>query len=691
MERGGQVGGARLEGVVLDDRGAPAAGARVKIRSDGGDLPAVTTDEAGRFAVEGVAAEAARIDVRREDLYLEGARVRVRAGRSPVVLRMRRGMTLVVRVLADGAPIAGAAIVRGRDVVAATGPDGTAEVRGVAALFDAVTVTAPGRGAAILAISRASDPGGRLERTVTLPPGAPLGGVVVDADGQPVGGAEIRVVDVSTGGAFEATSDPSGRWRTGALAAGTYRVRAAAPGRARAPWRDVATDGAAPRDDLVVALGRGGRMRGEVVDETGAAVAGARVEADGEDEGDEWLARTDSTGSFELAGVVPGTYELLACTARRGSRAVEIEVAEGEVAAVRLVVEPSEVAGRVIRPDGSPVIGVEVGVRDDPRYGDVTDRDGQFELGALPPGRHVVEVTEEGRPAGSRRVRAGDAEVVITCQAPARLVGRALLGGRPMSWFGLQVGPSARLSFVGDATGFHAEDGRFSFPVPQPGDLDVVLAGPGAARRTLTTRVVPGQVVDLGDIELAPGRTIRGRVVDADGRPVAGATVTIGGDQAAELDPVQRWFRCAHQAVTDSDGRYAVEGVDPPRAGGAPRTSITARRAGVGAAIPSELPEEDAVPDLVLVPVGGIDGHITAAIEGGVSHMAVLARRRGSQADVRFSPVDAFGRFRFDDVPAGEHDLEVVAPRRTAGRPGVAVIVVAGERASVRIVLPPEP
>jgi protocatechuate 3,4-dioxygenase beta subunit len=693
VERGGQVGEARLEGLVVDDRGAPVPGARVSIGrasigSEPRDLPAVTTDEAGRFAVDGLAPETVRIDARRDELYLEGARVRVRAGRAPVVLRMRRGMTLTVRVVADGAPLAGAQIERGGDAIAVTGPDGAAEVRGVTAFFDHLTVRAEGRGAGSLAISGGSDPGGRLERTVVLAPGAPLGGTVVDADGHAVAGATVLVVEALVSATAEATSDASGRWRAGLLAAGTYRVQARAPGRARGPWNEVVLDGAAPAADVVVALGRGGRIRGEVVDERGAAVAGALCEANGGDDGDEELvARTDADGVFELTGVPAGSYEVLARTELRASRVEEIDVEEDEVATVRLVVEPSEVAGRVLRPDGSPVRGAEVGVRDDPRYGDVTDRDGQFELGALPPGRHVVEVAEDGRAAGSRRTRAGDTEVVIRCQAPATLTGRVLLAGQPMTWFAMLVAPCSRFSFVGEATGFHAEDGRFAFPVPQPGDLDVVLAGPGTARRSLTARVVPGQMVDLGDIELERGRTIRGRVVDADGRPAAGAIVTIGGD-SEELDPIQRWFRCVFETITDADGRYVVEGVDPQRADGARRTPIAARLAGLGAAIAIELPDDDAIPDLVLAPVGGIDGEVGVAIESAVSTMSVLARRRGAAADVRFSRVAALGRFRFDDVPAGDYDLELVAPNGASGRAGAVVAVVAGERVRVTIALP---
>jgi len=687
------VSDVRLEGLVVDDRGEPVAGARVSIRrasiaSEDRALPAVTTDEAGRFAVDGLAPETVRIDARRDELYLEGARVRVRAGRAPVVLRMRRGMTLTVRVIADGAPLAGARIERDGDTVALTGPDGAAEVLGVAAVFDLLTVRAEGRGAASLAISGGSDPGGRLERTVALAPGAPLGGTVVDADGRAVAGATVLVVDALVSATAEATSDASGRWRAGPLAAGTYRVHARAPGRARGPWQEVVLDGAAAAAEVVVALGRGGRIRGEVVDERGAAVAGALVEADGGDDGDDALvARADAGGAFELTGVPPGSVEVLARTELRASRVEEVDVADGEAAAVRLVVEPSEIAGRVLRPDGSPVRGAVVGVHDDPRYGDVTDQEGQFELGALPPGRHVVEVAEDGRAAGSRRTRAGDTEVVIRCQAPATLTGRVLLAGQPMTWFGMLVGPCSRFSFVGEATGFHAEDGRFAFPVPQPGDLDVVLAGPGTARRSLTARVVPGQVVDLGDIELERGRTIRGRVVDADGRPAAGATVTIGSD-GAELDPIQRWFRCAFETITDADGRYAVEGVDPLRAEGARRTPIAARLAGLGAAIPIELPDDDAIPDLVLAPVGGIDGEVGVAIDSAASIMSVLARRRGTAADVRFSRVDALGRFRFDDVPAGDYDLELVAPEPAPGRADAVAAVVAGERVRVTIGLP---
>jgi hypothetical protein len=103
----------------------------------------------------------------------------------------------------------------------------------------------------------------------------------------------------------------------------------------------------------------------------------------------------------------------------------------------------------------------------------------------------------------------------------------------------------------------------------------------------------PGEVVDLGDLPLKPGATLTGRVVDEQGRPVAGATV-----RAARLPPVpfgavpverlrpdgalfvtatgmRSVIELPHwvadllaelpipTAVTSADGAFALYGVDP--------------------------------------------------------------------------------------------------------------------------------
>src|SRR5215831_7724894 len=89
-------------------------------------------------------------------------------------------------------------------------------------------------------------------------------------------------------------------------------------------------------------------------------------------------------------------------------------------------------------------------------------------------------------------------------------------------------------------------DGRFQLDGVMPRGLcflrlsfpDVTQAPPpwrGGHGTTVPVQrtPAPGEVADLGDLPLKPGATLTGRVVDEQGRPVAGATV-----RAARLPPV---------------------------------------------------------------------------------------------------------------------------------------------------------
>ncbi|MEZ5989718.1 MAG: sigma-70 family RNA polymerase sigma factor [Planctomycetota bacterium] len=81
---------------------------------------------------------------------------------------------------------------------------------------------------------------------------------------------------------------------------------------------------------------------------------------------------------------------------------------------------------------------------------------------------------------------------------------------------------------VTDQSARSDEAGRFAFDGVWPRSFYVLAAGredPREQRRILTTIPEPGQVVDLGDVVLSETVALEGRVVDADGHPVAGAWV----------------------------------------------------------------------------------------------------------------------------------------------------------------------
>ena len=198
----------RLDGRLVDDTGRPVAGGRVWIYP--GDAH-TDSDDAGAFGFDGLASGRYRLWARKDELYVDITIVTVRAGREPVVLAMRRGLTLRVQVVDDAGPVAGARLRRYEEPPVITDAHGWAIVRGLGPGFELVEIEADGYLPADLSLSPADEPGGTIERTVRLTPGAadredheepePRGrlvGATVGADGRPVAGAWIVAVTVDT-------------------------------------------------------------------------------------------------------------------------------------------------------------------------------------------------------------------------------------------------------------------------------------------------------------------------------------------------------------------------------------------------------------------------------------------------------------------------------------------------------------
>ncbi|MEM7308995.1 MAG: sigma-70 family RNA polymerase sigma factor [Planctomycetota bacterium] len=92
---------------------------------------------------------------------------------------------------------------------------------------------------------------------------------------------------------------------------------------------------------------------------------------------------------------------------------------------------------------------------------------------------------------------------------------------------------------------------------------------PGFARSSTSCNLVADRVVELGDIVLTPVGAVEGRLLAADGRPVAGAAVEYStkttGSRSEFEDRVlaltaEHWFE-AGNARTDDDGRFGFDRV----------------------------------------------------------------------------------------------------------------------------------
>ncbi|AKF06253.1 carboxypeptidase-like regulatory domain-containing protein [Sandaracinus amylolyticus] len=140
-----------LTGRVVDDGGAPVAGATIEVHPADGTAPLTTTSDAdGRWTVEGVPAGSARVVVRRDGRDPFETTVEVVAGDTPVEVATRMTATLPPGEIrgtiqgSDGRPLAGASIrIQPLGIELTTDADGAFEAAVPPGRYD-VEVRAPG-------------------------------------------------------------------------------------------------------------------------------------------------------------------------------------------------------------------------------------------------------------------------------------------------------------------------------------------------------------------------------------------------------------------------------------------------------------------------------------------------------------------------------------------------------------------
>jgi hypothetical protein len=342
-----------LEGRVLEAGGRPAPGAEVRLLGAGGEAALVpipdrfTSGPDGRFrfsAPRGAVLEARKAGFapgRASVDLLATLERRVTVTLGPPEAAASEAAVIAGRVVASGsgAPVPDALVVAERGAFegalvraqAATGADGSFELRGLAAGQYRVTARAEGR--APRTVRRVA--AGTTDVVVELGEGGRLRGCVRDAgSGAPVAPFTVLVLDRRTAlfrplQGSRSFVDASGCYALDDLAPGPAAVVISAPG--FAPSRELAVDVAASSEAVAdAALERGGRLTGTVVSAgTGAPLAGAVLSVEGSlsDASSTFpvlaAATTDAAGRFALEGL-PGRFSILAAAAGHHARIVSL-------------------------------------------------------------------------------------------------------------------------------------------------------------------------------------------------------------------------------------------------------------------------------------------------------------------------------------------------------------------------------
>jgi len=432
---------------------------------------------------------------------------------------------------------------------------------------------------------------------VTLSPGCLVfGRITRERDGSPVEGAEVRVFRLGGPSALarETTSDADGRYELRFAFREDPMLEVVSRNEQSSDWIDLVLgpDGTVEKD---VALKAGVLVEGRVTDSlTGSPIQGAIV-------GEGWVYRrtaaTDALGEYRLEGFGnPGMAELFAKAKGYGeSKKENLPGAENGLLHVDFELAPGHAArGRVLDPGGRPIEGAYVAAvasqfgsegQETDWLSARTDEEGRFRIDSLTPGlRHALFARKHGwathvwdfPPTEVVENETDLGDLVLT--PPALIAGRVeddseqgiadveviLKGwnrdrGRLGSDSDGSRGSNIADFYVASREVRSDARGRFWFGGVAAGSYTLGARKRGWAEPS----PIPVEVEEGNDQEdlvlrVGGGSTIRGRVVDEDGRPVAKVHLS---PRLVEPENPGTSEQVDASAQTDAGGTFAFRGL----------------------------------------------------------------------------------------------------------------------------------
>jgi protocatechuate 3,4-dioxygenase beta subunit len=514
-----------------------------------------------------------------------------------------------------------------------------------------------------------------------LPAPAKLSGRVSDDAGKPVSGARVMVL---AGGAGFGDGEAAYLSETRSGADGTFAMLNSPDGprvvTARAAgFGPVSRFAFEARADERIVIRAGGVVRGTLTDTTGKPVAGAIVICE------EVAARTDASGAYLLTGVAFGSRTVEAVWKEDlAARKEAVKVPrEGEANVPLRLAKAAVIAGTVVdESTRKPVAGVRVSLLNPGRlFGRRqaqrtarTDARGRFRTGGLGAHHYTVQASRDGYlPATIPNVAAALAQpgsVAVALQRAATVAGvvtddkgQAVSGARVL----IQRDPSLRRLMRGASpVSFFAQsalsgpDGAFvlrGLPAEKGATLEATKTG-FAAGRKLGLSWKTGEQVKGVALALKKGLTARGKVVDAQSQPIAGAQVfaqsrdaSAGGRRGGNFIMRTGNLGQAEQpdAVSGADGFFVVRGLDEGE------YSVSVSRDGYARKMVASLevkgPEESKWPPIVLSAGMAVAGSVKSAQGQPVigAQIFAIGENAGRPLD---ASTDADGRFRIGGLAA---------------------------------------
>lgn len=394
-----------------------------------------------------------------------------------------------------------------------------------------------------------------------------------------------REEDLALGRLVEVQADDEGNFHAQNIAEGIWILRASHEGYATAEIRPILFLENKSVEDQKVMLEDEHHIAGRAVDENDQPVANALVNVSRVQPRPilTGSARTLEDGTFDVRGLSRGVYGLsIQAEGYTNGHAGRVEADTTTLVVVMQV--KAGVTGRVTDPNGAPVTNFKLEIlrtrAGNKQYGitgkfyEIQSADGTYHLESIDPGTYILLARAPGLAATYSPSFRVDREQVdgidIPMQSGGALVGKVLdgttdkpLAGVKVSLHGDEYNPEEVDSLFGAALGdpnnipaltaTTDENGLFRLDHAYPGTVQVLVSHPQYLSELIATTVMDKGDQDLGAIRVYRGGSIFGVANDKNGKAMTGGTVNLSKQEGSAF---------FHRTATvDARGRFRFEGL----------------------------------------------------------------------------------------------------------------------------------
>jgi protocatechuate 3,4-dioxygenase beta subunit len=704
----------RLEGQVIDDKGAGVGGAEVWLASS--PPRQAKTEADGSFVFDKLVGRTYSVSARSGDRVGGPRSYKLTEHSEPLVLQLVRGATADVHVIDEHQVAVVGADVKASEANATavkTNDHGDAHLTGITPGWVEVEANAPGYARSTkFATLGSTGASGHIE--LTLRRGAAISGRVVDEAGKPL--AKVFVSVEGGAGAWglrneqadSQTTDDKGKFSFSAVAPGRVTLTASDNEHAPTPSTPITVAADHPVSDVTITMKAGGAVAGVVVDNAGNPAPFATLRLAGKAVGSRtWRqTTTDRAGKFEVRGLSRIKLQARAESDTAATPITDIDLSgKAEARDLRLVLSiEGTIRGTVVDDAGQAVAEAQVNAFPDLLSGEspealsiagmssaTTDGGGGFAIHGLPTGSYRLWADRVGHSrmqawgAQGATAKTGDDNVRIVLPGTGSLIGKLALatGSPPKSAF-VQLGNEA-------STPASPSDGTFRLDNVTAGPYTMRIYGPEFSELDRhDIKVEVGKVTDLGSILLVRGRQLTGTVIDPSGNPAVGATVKVGQmlfTSAAVTDSASAFedMQGIRTTTTDQNGQFSIPGV-PEVA-----TVVQAYLGNVGCSLAQPVPAGTDDPPPVSIQLRGfatITGKVTMQGQP-QANVAISDALQNGGAQATFVRTAADGTFTLTQTPEGTHVISAMLPGLMSMKStSQTVTVAAGQTATVLIDIP---